>query len=144
MTKPVTPQSVLDPDGLGAGVLAAAAAELIGPLSPAATPRPLTMHASLPPGPPGQAEAAVDIVTRQPLVLCTVLSDVDGQGLTVLPALKSGNGATQTLPVVTFAPHPAAGTALVAAVPPVGKGDVAVPFTVLARGILGGEPGTGL
>lgn len=141
MTKPATTRSPLDPDGFGAGVLAAAAAELIGPLSQAATPQPLTLH---PQGPGGQAEAVVDITTSRPLVLCTVLSDVDTQGLTILPALSSGKGAPQSLPVVTFAPHTAAGTALVAAVPPVGKGDVAAPFTVLARGILGGELGTGL
>lgn len=144
MTKPLLTSSVLDPAGLGAGVLAAAAAELIGPLSTAATPHPLTLHASPPSGPPGQAEAVVDIPTRRPLVLCTVLSDVDAQGLTILPALKSGNGAPQPLPVVTFAPHTAAGTALVAAVPPVGKGDVVAPFSVLARGLRGGEVGTGL
>jgi hypothetical protein len=141
MTKPVTTRALLDPDGFGAGMLAAAAAELIGPLSQAATPQPLTLH---PQGPVGQAEAVVDITTRQPLVLCTVLSDVDTQGLTILPALRLGNGTPQPLPVLTFAPHTAAGTALVAAVPPVGKGDVAAPFSVLARGILGGELGTGL
>ncbi|MET8850177.1 hypothetical protein [Amycolatopsis sp. NPDC004625] len=133
--------SVLDPDGLGAGVLAAAAAELIGPLAPAATPHPLTLRPS---GPPGQAEAVVDVVTTRPLVLCTVLSDVDVQGLTILPALKSGAGAPQTLPVLTFAPHTAAGTALVAAVPAPGKGDVVTPFSVLVRGIRGGPGGTGL
>lgn len=140
MTNPV-PASVLDPAGLGAGVLAAAAAELIGPLSPAATPKPLPSHAS---GPPGQVEAVVDVPTRQALVLCTVLSDVDAQGLTVLPALKSGNGTPQTLPVLTFAPHTAAGTALVAAIPAPGKGAAVAPFSVLARGIRGGETGTGL
>lgn len=133
--------SVLDPDGLGAGVLAAAAAELIGPLSPATTPHPLTLHAS---GPPGQAEADVDITTRQPLVLCTVLSDVDAQELTILPALKSGNGTPQPLPVLTFAPHTAAGTALVAAIPPAGKGGAVPPFSLLVRGTRGGELGTAL
>ncbi|WP_410672476.1 hypothetical protein [Amycolatopsis sp. cmx-4-68] len=137
----MTNHSLLDPAGLGAGVLAAAAAELIGPLAPAATPRPLTSRATTS---AGQVEAVVDVVTRQPLVLCTVLSDVDIQGLTILPALKSGTGAPQALPVLTFAPHTAAGTALVAAVPPAGKGDVVAPFSVLARGLLGGEPGTGL
>ncbi|MCR6485063.1 hypothetical protein M8542_19735 [Amycolatopsis sp. OK19-0408] len=136
MTKPVTP---LDPDRLGAGVLAAAAAELIGPLAPAATPRPLTLRPSSS-GPTGQAEVVVDFPTRQPLVLCTVLSDVDAQGLTILPALEAGKDAPQTLPVVTFAPHTAAGTALVAAVPPAGK----APFTLLARGIRGGKAGVGL
>ena len=138
----MTTRALLDPQGFGAGVLAAAAAELIGPLSPAATPQPLTLHPA--PGTTGQAEAVVDIVTRRPLVLCTVLSDVDTQGLTILPALRSGNGTPQPLPVLTFAPHTAAGTALVAAVPPMGKDDVAAPFSVLARGILGGELGTGL
>ncbi|NBH05309.1 hypothetical protein, partial [Amycolatopsis sp. SID8362] len=105
----MTTRSPLDPDRLGAGVLAAAAAELIGPLAPAATPRPLTLR---PTATPGQAEAVVDTTTRHPLVLCTVLSDVDVQGLAILPALKSGGGAPQSLPVVTFAPHTAAGTAL--------------------------------
>jgi hypothetical protein len=143
MTKPVTTPSLLDPAHLGAGVLAAAAAELIGPLAPAATPRPLTLRPSSG-GPTGQAEAVVDFTTRQPLVLCTVLSDVDAQGLTILPASKSGKDAPQPLPVVTFAPHTAAGTALVAFVPPVGKGEVAAPFTLLARGIRGGELGVGL
>ncbi|MEU7790629.1 hypothetical protein [Amycolatopsis sp. NPDC049159] len=137
----MTTRSLLDPDHLGAGVLAAAAAELIGPLSPAATPRPLTLKATTS---PGQAEAVVDTTTRHPLVLCTVLSDVDVQGLTILPAVKTGGGAPQSLPVVTFAPHTAAGTALVAALPPAGKGDVTAPFSVLARGILGGELGVGL
>ena len=72
-----TTPPLLDPAGFGAGVLAAAAAELIGPLSPAATPRPLTLRATPPPGPAGQAEAAVGGTTRHALVLCTVLSDVD-------------------------------------------------------------------
>src|SRR4051812_26786117 len=143
MTTPV-PASVLDPAGLGAGVLAAAAAELIGPLSPAATPHPLTLHASAPPGPPGQAEAGVDVPTRQPLVLCTALSDVDVRELTLLLALKTGDGAPPPLPVGAFAPHTAAGTALVAAIPPAGKGAVVAPFSLLVRGIRGGELGTGL
>jgi hypothetical protein len=145
MTEPVTTSALLDPAGLGAGVLAAAAAELIGPLSPAATPQPLSLHPDPDRGPAGgQAEAVVDRITRVPLVLCTALSDVGSQGLTILPALKTGNGTPQALPVLTFAPHTAAGTALVAAIPPVGKGDVAAPFSVLVRGILGGELGTGL
>lgn len=132
--------SLLDPHGFGAGVLAAAAAELIGPLAPSATPQPLPMH----PGQAGQAEAVADITTRHPLVLCTVLSDVDTTGLTILPALRSGNGAPQPLSVLRFAPHTAAGTALVAAVPPVGKDGVAAPFSVLARGIHGGDTGAAL
>lgn len=85
-----TTDTPLDPAGFGAGVLAAAAAELIGPLSPAATPRPLTLRASPPPGPAGQAEAAVDTTTRHALVLCTVLSDVDTQGLVVSPRCVPG------------------------------------------------------
>lgn len=132
-----TTPPLLDPAGFGAGVLAAAAAELIGPLSPAATPRPLTLRATPPPGPAGQAEAAVGGTTRHALVLCTVLSDVDTQGLTVRPALRAGSGTPQPLPEVTFAPHTAAGTALVAAVPPAGEGGVTTPFSVLANGIRG-------
>lgn len=139
-----TTDTPLDPAGFGAGVLAAAAAELIGPLSPAATPRPLTLRATPPPGPAGQAEAAVDTTTRHALVLCTVLSDVDTQGLTVRPALRAGTGPGQPLPVVTFASHTAAGTALVAAVPPAGEGAVSAPFSLLVRGTRGGPDGTGL
>ena len=84
--------TLLDPAGFGAGVLAAAAAELIGPLSQAATPRPLTLRATPPPGPEGQAEAAVESTTRHAMVLCTVLSDVDTQGLTVRPVLRTASG----------------------------------------------------
>ncbi|HET9141628.1 hypothetical protein [Actinophytocola sp.] len=109
--------SPLDPARVGAGSLAAAAAELIGPLAPAATPRPLDLQ----PGAPKQAQAVVDTVTRYPLVLVTLLTDLDDQELTVTPG---------TAPALTFAPYSAAGSALVAVVPPVDAGGTATPFTV--------------
>src|SRR4051812_16770849 len=108
------PPTVLDPAGVGAGSLAAASSELIGPLATAAVPRPLTLQPSTV---KPQAQAVVDVVTRRPLVLVTLLRDLTAETLTISTATQVGTAPVQTQPVVTFAPYTAAGTALVAAVP---------------------------
>jgi hypothetical protein len=126
--------NVLDPNGIGAGALTAAAAELIGPLSDAATPRPLTLQPSPASAPKGQAQAAVSVSTRFPLIVVTLLTDLNGDTLTITPALQPPTGAPVPQPVVTFAPRSVAGTTLVAAVPPTTNG-VASPCTVLVQGV---------
>lgn len=126
--------NVLDPNGVGAGALAAAAAELIGPLSDAATPRPLTLQPSPASAPKGQAQAAVSVSTRFPLIVVTLLTDLNGDTLTFTPALQPPTGAPVPQPAVTFAPRSVAGTTLVAAVPPTTNG-VASPCTVLVQGV---------
>lgn len=120
-------------DTFGAGALAAAAAELIGPLQPATTPEPLTLL----PSPAGQAAAAVGSTTRYPLVLCTLLTDLADATVTISPAVQFGATSAQPQPVVTFAPYSVAGTALVAVVPPMTQGTTTTPpFTLLAQGTL--------
>lgn len=140
MTNPLITPTLLDPDAIGAGALAAAAAELIGPLSAAATPRPLSLR----PTTEGLAEAVVDVTTRYPVVLCVVRVDVADRPLTIVPALRFGDDAATELPVLTFEPHTVPGTALVAAVLPVDAGGVTAPFTLRARGLRGGPSGVAL
>ena len=132
------PRTVLDPAGVGAGSLAAVASELIGPLSTAATPQPVPLEPA-PPGPvPGQpqglAQAVVNVATRYPLALFTLLTDLQGETLTVVAGTRLASGPAQPQPAVTFAPYSAAGTALVAVVPVVDAKGTAGPFTVLAQG----------
>jgi hypothetical protein len=133
--QPVTPPgAALDPAGVGAGSLAAVSSELIGPLSRAATPQPLLLRPSPPGQPQGQAQAVVDVVMRYPLVLLTLLTDLQGETLTVSPGVQLASGSPQQQPVVTFAPYSAAGTALVAAVPAADAKGTAAPFTVVVQG----------
>lgn len=143
MTNSLTTPTLLDPDGFGAGVLAAAAAELIGPLSSSATPRPLGLRPVEPTDPKGIAEAVVDTTSRYPLVMCAVRTDVTDQ-LMVLPELRIGTGPSKTLPALSFERYTVAGTALVAAVLPVDEDGVSGPFTLRAHGLLGESPGIAL
>lgn len=136
----VQPLTQLDP--AGAGSLAAASSELIGPLSAAATPQPLTLQPSPSGVPKGQAQAVVDVVTRYPLVLFTLLRDLGNETFTVTPGVQLASGAPRLQPVVTFAPYSAAGTAVVAAVPAVDAKGAAAPFTVLAQGQRVASPGS--
>lgn len=143
-TAPTAP-TALDP--AGAGSLAAAASELIGPLQTAATPQPVPLQPLASAPAPGQAQAVVDVATRYPLVLFTLLTDLAGETLTVTPGVRTPAAPPQAQPVVTFAPYSAAGTALVAAVPAADDQGTAGPFTVLAQGTrtaAGGSPVVGL
>lgn len=144
MTNPLTTPTLLDPDGFGADALGAAAAELIGPLSQAATPQPLVPRPVGGTNPKGLAEAAVDVPTRHPLVLCAVRTDLDDRPLTVELTLTAGADPAVSLPALTFARYTAAGTTLVAAVPPTAADGVADPFTVRANGVFGDPPGAAL
>lgn len=125
---------MLDPAGVGAGSLAAVASELIGPLSTAATPQPVPLQPAPSGQPMGLAQAVVNVATRYPLALFTLLTDLNGETLTVTPGIQLASGPQQPQPAVTFAPYSAAGTALVAVVPAVDAKGAAGPFTVLAQG----------
>jgi hypothetical protein len=109
-------------DSAGAASLAAAAGELIAPLAPAATPEPLPWVAAA-----QRARVEVDTTSRYPLLLVTLLADLELDAVVVSPTLRSG-GAAAAQPAARFAPWTQAGSAVVAAVPPVDDAGTAVPF----------------
>jgi hypothetical protein len=109
-------------DPAGAASLAAAAGELIAPLAPAATPEPLPWVAAAQP-----ARVEVDTTARYPLLLVTLLADLELDAVVVSPTLLSG-GAAAAQPAARFAPWTQAGSAVVAAVPPVDDAGTAAPF----------------
>jgi hypothetical protein len=109
--------SVLDPAGLGAGSLAAVAGELIGPLGAGVTPRPLPWAAGTTP-----AEVVVDTVTRYPLALVTLLSDLEAETVEVTTTFVPDGGGGVIQPALSFEPYTPAGAALIGAVPGLGGG----------------------
>jgi hypothetical protein len=109
-------------DSAGAASLAAAARELIAPLAPSATPEPLPWVAAAQP-----ARVEVDTVVRYPLLLVTLLADLELDAVVVSPTLLGG-GTAAAQPAARFAPWTQAGSALVAAVPPVDDAGTAAPF----------------
>jgi hypothetical protein len=116
----------LDPARVGAGSLAAVAAELIGPFFAAATPEPLAWTTG-----PGAPRADVPSTTRHPLVLVTLLGDLGGpeegtlQVTVTLGSIGPGSGAQ---PPVHFAAYTPAGSAVAVATPATDADGVTGPF----------------
>ncbi len=117
--------TLLDPDGFGAGAVAAATSELIGVLAEGAAPHRLAWDAAASP-----ARVVVDGSTRHPLLLITLLADLGTDAVQVTPELRVGADATLPQPATRFAPYTAAGSALVAAVPAVGDGGTCPPLVL--------------
>jgi len=106
----------------GAGSLAAASRELIGPYGGALTPEPLPWDDLA-----DSAEVTVADVTRFPLLLITLLTDLDGDRMVAVPRLL-GPGTDQ--PPITFAPWSQAGSSLLAFVPEVDGSGAAAGFRI--------------
>jgi len=121
MTTPIG--SAVAPDGLGAGSLAAVAAELIPPLAPAATPQPLPWVPAANP-----AGVEIDAAARYPLLLVTLLADLDADRLAVTPTLRPAIGPPAEQPAAQFAAYTQAGSTLPAYIAPVDAAGVAEAF----------------
>lgn len=106
----------------GAGSLGAAAREVIGPYAGALTPQPLPWDDV-----PASAEITVAEVTRYPLVLLTLLTDLEGDQVVAVPRLLEP-GTDQ--PPITYAPWSQAGSSLTAFVPEVDAGGAAAAFRI--------------
>lgn len=105
----------------GAGSLAAAAREVIGPFAGALTPQPLPWDA----GP--NAAVSVPGGTRYPVVLLTLRSDLDDERIVAVPRLL---GTATDQPAVTYAPWSQAGSSLPAFVPETDADGAAAAFRV--------------
>ena len=117
--------ALLDPAGTGAGSVAAAAAELIGPLSGAATPTALPWA--------DQASSRIEVGAglRYPLLLVTLLADLGQESVAVTAAVQpAGGGGSQDQPPVRFEPWTPAGSALPAFAPAAGPDGLAGGFTL--------------
>jgi len=116
--------ALLDPAGTGAGSVAAAAAELIGPLAGAATPvaLPWTDEAS--------ARIEIGVGLRHPLLLVTLLTDLQQETVVVTVAAESAGGTPQNQPPIRFGPWTPAGSALPAFVPAAGPDGLAGEFAL--------------
>ena len=105
----------------GAGSLAAVAGEVIGPFAGALTPQPLPWDAA------PAARVSVPDGTRYPLLLLTLLSDLDGGQIVAVPRVL---GTATDQPAVTYAPWSQAGSSLPAYVPDVDGAGAAAGFRV--------------
>jgi len=117
--------TVLDPAAAGAGALAAVTSELIAPLASGASPRPLPWQSGA-----SSAQVAVDLPTRYPLALVTLLTDLEDETLDVSPTLVPLSGPPVPQPPLHFARRTAAGSALVACLPPLDAAGTSPAFTL--------------
>jgi hypothetical protein len=106
----------------GAGSLTAMSRELIGPFGGAVTPQPLPWDDR-----PASAEVTVTDITRFPLLLITLLTDLDGDRVVAVPRLLDP-GTDQ--PPLTFAPWSQTGSSLPAFVPEVDGAGAAAGFRI--------------
>ena len=116
--------ALLDPDGIGAGAVAAAAAELIGPLADAAT------STALPWLDAASSRIEIGAGLRYPLLLITLLTDLNQETVTVTPTAEPAGGAAQDRAPVRFEPWTPAGSALPAFAPSVGPDGLAAGFVI--------------
>ena len=116
--------ALLDPASTGAGAVAAAAAELIGPLSGAAAPTALPWT--------DQSSSRIEIGAglRYPLLLITLLPDLGQETVAVTVTAQPAGGGPQDQPPVSFGPWTPAGSALPAFVPATGPDGLAGDFTL--------------
>ena len=128
--------ALLDPAGTGAGSVAAAAAELIGPLAGAATP------IALPWTDQATSRVEIGVGLRYPLLLVTLLADLGQETLVVTTAVQSSGGGPQGQAPVRFEPWTPAGSALPAFAPTAGPDGLAGGFalTCQAQRIPAGGP----
>jgi hypothetical protein len=117
---------------VGAGSVAAVASELIAPLGPAATPQPLPWIAA---PAPGSAKVELDFAARYPLLLVTLLADLDAGSLVVTPTLLPASAAPVDQSALEFAPYTQAGSPLPAYIAPVDAGGVAAPFGLSVKAV---------
>src|SRR5690349_3309408 len=113
---------IVDAGGVGAGSVAVAAAELIGPLAGAATPVALPWA--------GQSTVEVEVGLRYPLALVTLLADLELQAVVVTVTASQAGGAPQVQAPVRFEPWTPAGSALPGFVPAAGPDGLAGGFTL--------------
>lgn len=116
--------ALLDPAGTGAGAVAAAAAELISPLAGAAAPTALPWT--------DQASSRIEIGAglRYPLLLVTLLADLEQESVAVTAAAQPAGGGSQDQPPVRFGPWTPAGSSLPAFVPATGPDGLAGGFAL--------------
>ena len=121
----------------GADSLAAVSRELIGPLAGAATPSPLPWGSAS-----ASAEVTVPDGTRYPLVLVTLLADLDTDQLVVTPSVATAAGPTQAQSPITFAPWSQAGSSVPADVPAVDAAGAATGLRLVLTGARTAADGT--
>jgi hypothetical protein len=119
----------------GAGSLAAVSREIIGPFAAALTPQPLPWDAGA-----AGAEVTVPAGARYPLLLLTLLTDLDDEQIVAATQLL---GPATNQPTVTYAPWSQAGSSLPAFVPEVDSAGAAAAFRIgvtATRAAAGGSP----
>ena len=122
---------LLDVTGVGAGSLVSGSRELIGPLAGAVTPEPLPWDAGT-----TTSQVVVPDGARYPLVLVTLLADLDEEELLVTVAVVTGGAPAQDLPPVTFAAWSQAGSSVPGCVPAVDAAGVAQGARLVVTGTL--------